>query len=214
MTKHVLKSKISIVIILLLFITAHGFSHWWANYAENGFVVPGDSLTGMKNDIPDGAGYFLNAYSKTLSFMNKLELSGKNVIDPVELKSLLEEALKDMESARAIYTRITDEADTNSYNREIIAALMKFDYDTFMVSNGMNREIFLEVKEKLSAGDIRGCLAKLHEDIIAITGLLENVLKKLNEGIMLPLAETWALNQEFSRSLLYGQYVSQVFGSL
>jgi hypothetical protein len=214
MSKCSARFKTIMGIALTLLLGFNIFPYWWANYTDKGFGGGDAVMASMKTGIADGTGYFLESYTGTLAFMKKIELSERMGINIDELKTLLDNSIRNMESAQAAYTEVKQIADNTPYNPAALEYLARFDYDGFCIANSMNAEIFAPVKETLSTGNARKCFDRLLTDMGIISGLLNEVKTKLEAGTFPPVKETWRLNQAFTRLLLYGQYVSQVFGSM
>ena len=122
--------------------------------------------------------------------------------------------LKNIESAREAYDNLNRASDNTSYNPGFIEKLKNFDYDAFQKENGLNPVVFSSVKAYLVNGDIRKLFYDFSLTIGEITALLKQVKEQINAGNFTPIKEIWKLNGLFSKSLLFGQYVSQVLYSI
>ena len=217
-----LKRKTFVIVILgimlLVLINTNAFPWWISNESGGGFGGGGDtesSTTTVIGDyIVDGAGYFLDSYDKTLVFMKKTELMDKQFVSNEELVNLLDSALAQMQLANETYVNLKIAADTTPYNPAVIAALKNFNYHDFQAENGLNKEIFKDAAKYLSNGDIRGVYGKTLADTGEIIDLINQVKEKINAGVVPPLKEVWKLNQAYSRALMFGQYIAQVFYNL
>jgi len=146
--------------------------------------------------------------------MKKTELSDKQFVSNDELIDPLDNALEQMKLAYTTYVKLNQLAYNTPYNPLVIDALKNFNYDGFRAEYNLNGEIFSEVKAYLGKGDIRGVYRKVMWDTAQLIGLLNRVKEKLEAGVFLPLKEVWKLNQAYSQSLLFGQYIAQVFANL
>lgn len=218
--KKFLKLKVVFGIGIFFILCQNTFSIWVVNSLPiiyNGTDDPKNSLSSMyamDNYVIDGAGYFLEAYSKTLLLMKKIEWGNKEGLNTDELKRLLDDALKNMESARESYVNLIRMAETTPYNLAIIEKLKSFDYDAFQKTHGLNPGVFATVKKYLGNGDIRKLCYELFSDIEGIIRLLNQVKGQFDAGNYTPVKEIWTLNDTFSTVLLFGQYVSQVLYSI
>ena len=205
-------------IILLVLMNTNVFPCWISNTTGDGFVDGGDAesrtASAIEDYIVDGAGYFLDSYDKVLVFMKKTELMDKQSVSNEELASLLDTALAQMQLANDTYVNLKMTADNTPYNTVVIDALKNFNYDAFKEKNGLNGDVFKVAAKYLSKGDIRGVYGKTLEDTGKIIDLLNQVKNKIDAGVVPPLNEVWKLNQAYSQSLLFGQYVTQVFYNL
>ena len=199
---------------ILVFLSHYSFSIWVCNTPPIIYNGSDDYKASLDNYVIDGAGYFLEAYSNTLLLMKKIEWIGKEGLNTDEVKLLLEKALENIESAREAYDNLNRASDNTSYNPEFIEKLKKFDYDAFQKENGLNPAVFSPVKAYLVNGDIRKLFYDFSLTIGEITGLLKQVKEQINAGNFTPIKEIWKLNGLFSKSLLLGQYVSQVLYSI
>jgi hypothetical protein len=178
------------------------------------FYGSGDSKVNLETDVADGAGYLLEAYANTLVLMKKIEWSGKDGINTDELKSLVDTAIKNMESARESYIGLTRKADNTPYNPAILEKLKAFDYDALQKANGLNPVVLAPVKTYLAKGCIRTLYYQFLADMEGIITLLKQVKEQVDTGNLTPVKEIWQLNGLFAKVLLRGQYVSQVFHCL
>lgn len=207
-------SRIIIGVLILILFKFNTFSVWYVNGSEGGFVGSGDENdtgTTIGDYVVDGAGYFLESYTNILDFMKKVEWSQKQVVSNDELVKLLDTALDNMKQANQTYIGLKQLADTTPYNYAVIDALKSFDYDGFQVEKNLNDGIFTGVRNYLAKGDIRGIYGKIIADTEQIVVLLNRVKENVNAGVFPPLKETWKLNQSYSQSLLFGQYIAQIF---
>jgi len=197
------------VFILILF-QFHSFSRWCANYTDNGF----ESSNTIQEPIARGAGYFLDSYANTMHFMRQTELSASLGMNYADWGSLLDRALESMKLANEAYAGLKQAADQAPYNPTAIEALKKYNYDNFQDSVPVNREVFAEVKMYLEKGDIRGVYGKILADTDNIIILLKKVQASVDVGKFPPVTDVWSLNQAYSNTLLFGQYVSSVFSEI
>jgi hypothetical protein len=97
--------------------------------------------------IIDGASYFLQSHSHMLLVLNKVELSELYGPDYPGMQALVKEALDNMQKAGEIYKSLIAAAKETPYNPEVITKLMMFDYEIFRETNGLNKDIFLGLKD-------------------------------------------------------------------
>lgn len=208
-------SKVFLVIFGLFFLTAHSFALIYGNESDKGF---GGGSGGGKSPTPiirtyviQGAGYFLNAHSDIVLFLDKTEWAELDGIDYAELQGIITNAIQHMQQANDTYFNLTQTADITPYNMEVIDQLTLFDYAAFQREKGLNSIIFADVEAYLSKGDIRG----VYHRFLSVS---ENLLVQLNalkadiDARRFPQAQDlWNLNQYITKSLLFGQYTTQVF---
>ena len=71
--KKYLTSKALWVIGILILFCPSAFAYWFANCSPIVFNESCDSITPLNQYVAEGAVYFLDAYSDTLSYMKKTE---------------------------------------------------------------------------------------------------------------------------------------------
>lgn len=206
--------------VMIISLCTLSFPFWAANGSGNAFSGGdggSDSLTStgfVESYVIEGAGFFLDSYSFTLQVMKKVEWSGKDGLNFDELNALMDMALENMEQANASYRILNEVARKIPYNPIVIAQLEKFDFDSFAQAKGVNKEIFTSVRGYLEKGDVRGVYVSTLDATESIITLLQSVKKKIDAGVFPSIPEIWQLNQEYSQTLLFGQYVAQVFDGI
>ena len=212
--------KIILSIITMIFMNVHSYSLWYANGSGNAYnppPSPGLESTGtgsIEADIARGAGYFLEAYADTLLFMNRVELSNIKGMDYSRLQFLLDDALLKMTRANATYVHLKQTAAYTPYNPYTIEALKNFNYEEYCLAHSLNREIFVEVQSYLGSGSVTEMYGKIISDMEAIGKLITLVKENIDNGVFPATTHVRQLNQAFSVSLLFGQYVAEVFEAL
>lgn len=211
-------STFFLVIFVLFFLTTQTFALIYGNESDKGF---GGGSGGGKSSTPiirtyviQGAGYFLNAHSDIIQFLDKTELAELDGINYAELQRIITNAIQHMQQANDTYFNLTQTADITPYNMEVTAQLALFDYAAFQQEKGLNSIIFADVAAYLSKGNIRG----VYHRFLSVS---ENLLIQLNAikadidaQRFPPAQDLWNLNQYTTKSLLFGQYTTQVFHQL
>jgi len=164
--------------------------------------------------VVKGAGYYLDAYSDILVFLNRMELSDIQRMDYNESRQLLDRALDNMTNALQTYERLIKKAEVTPYKEAFISKLMDFDYNGFMQVRGLNSVIFGKVEDHLKRGDITGLLRQTYTEFTVIFWLLRSVRDELNLEKLPEMSKVWRLNERCSQALLFGQYGSMVFYAL
>jgi hypothetical protein len=211
-------SRISFLIIILIILPIFAFPYIFGNGSGSGYGEgEGDAAVGCTSIevlVVQGAGYYLNAYSEVLSFLNRVELSGSTDNIPVEWDNMLQHALTSMFYALATYDQLILMADSTPYNTPVISQLINFAYDRYMSENQLNPVIFQEVQGFLGEGDITGLYKQIREDLWEIAIDLLSVHYNVVSGKMPPMSQLWKLNEMSSHTLIFGQYVARVFAAL
>lgn len=205
-------------IIILTIIPNFIFPYIFANGSGGSYGEgEGDaalSCTSVEMLVVQGAGYYLNAYSEVLSFLNRVELSQATDAVPPEWDTILQRALTGMFHALATYNQLIHTAEATPYNATVISQLIYFDYDRYMSETELNPVIFREVQEFLAQGDITGLYKQIRYNLWDITLALMSIEYDVKLGKMPPLTQLWKLNEMSSHTLILGQYVARVFSAL
>jgi hypothetical protein len=218
-TNYIFKALLALVFAAVF--SFNGFSYTILNGIEMAFPPPPTSglkttslSIGSDNYIIEGAGYFLESYTNTLLFMKKIELSGVDGYNTDELNAVLDKAITNIKLASNAYLKLIKESENLPYITTVLESLKKIDYAAFKSEIFANKEIFNEVREYLYKGDIRGVYKKMLANTEQIAGILSRMKEKVDGGVLAVISDTYRVNQTFSRSLLFGQYVAQVFGRM
>jgi hypothetical protein len=211
--------RILLLITSLMMFTTNSFSWWWCNNSDSAYGGDGGECLNTSTSLIDqyiveGAGYFLDSYSYTLQFMRKVELAGSRELNYPDLNQLLDSALLSMQNARDTYKLLKETADITPYNPVVIEALNNFDYDRYCEENGLNDEIFNRVKSYLVKGQVTGIYGKLLADMETMIVLMRSIKINIDNNLFPPVKAVRKLNQTYSTSLLFGQYVAAVFADL
>lgn len=174
-------------------------------------LTPGDTIAGL---ITGGAAAYLNAYSAYLSFLNRVELSGRDGLDYGESMKLLDTALENIKSAADTYYRLIVRAEATPYNPLVLDRLANFDYKEYARKNHPDWYIFKEVQTYLKNGDITGTYLFTYTGVKEIRRLLVTAKSTLALNTMPPLRELWKINETMSKTMVFGQYVAQIFNQV
>lgn len=217
------KKKVSMIflgIVILIITTAFSYARIMGNYGEDVYVVPVDPLNPETKSKPlntyivNSAGSYLNAYSNLILFLNRFEMADVNGVNYVELQNILNNTVVNMEKAKETYINLKKLMDNTPYNPVMIDYLLAFDYNGFQEAYGLNASIFEQVGSYLGKGDVRGVFGYL---LKSTTDILEQ-LYKLKESVdneKLPnIEDLWRINQDFSETMLFGQYVSKTLKNI
>lgn len=187
-----------------------------ANGAGDGYSNEGSAGKSTRSSmietyIIEGGGSFLNAQSDILLFLNKIEMSALKGIDFSELQAIIHNAIYHMREAKLSYDNLIKVAEVTPYNTGVINKLVSFNYNEFCDEKNLNPIIFKKVKEYLNAGDITGTYRKINSKFNKILGLLDVIKSEISLNKTPELADLWKLYQECSHTLLFGQYIAEVF---
>lgn len=201
--------RVLVGICVLVLFSQGVFSLVIVNESDIGFTGP--EKTAIRENVIEGAGYFLKAQAGMLLLSNGLELAEMQGNDFSGWNQRIDEVVLNLENARATYMSLVDMADNATYNQNVQDFLIGFDYAAFQQDHPVNSIIFAEVKTFLQVGDIRGIYHRLRDDTDYILTVL-NRIKGMISAHSFPKAEDiWEANHAFSRTLLFGQYTAQIF---
>ena len=95
--KHQVLKMFTATLFIIAF-AAYAFPRWFANASEKAFdeTGQGSASVSLEDLIKAGAGYFLDSYANTMSFLKESERAPNNELKP-GLALLLGKALKGME---------------------------------------------------------------------------------------------------------------------
>jgi hypothetical protein len=161
--------------------------------------IPGPSSL-IESHVIEGAGHFLNAYSDILLFLNRVETSDLEGMDFNEAERILDSAIENMDNTLRVYNQLIEIAERTPYNKKTISKLINFDYNGFMITNGLNIEIFKNLERYLKNGDVNGMYRYIYVNFQKIKEMIE-IIKKDIDALIIP----------YSEILIFGQYASRIF---
>jgi len=113
-------------------------------------------MQSISSFIQTGGGYFLKAKSDFSLLFQRVETSNPPTINNTEIQSLLKSVRTSLLNAISNFRSLKSLADVTSYDPYIMERLKRFDYDTLKAKRFHNNSTWLEVKQYLLAGDVRG----------------------------------------------------------
>jgi hypothetical protein len=208
MTKKILMA----MVVVLISGTIYLFPIMWANETDcafrpndcdGGFVAT--STRSLRYLIIEGAEQFYSASSLFMAGLKEYE--GGNYI---EAKTNFSKSAISMRSANAIYKVLYLESFYYEYDPKVITALKLFNYDKYHVAYKLLPTVFQKVKEFLIKGDIRGA----YKELEVLTGNIASDIESI-EPFEIPSKEIiWRINQDIAVSILFGQYISEIFNQI
>ncbi len=218
-----MRKRIVIISLILLFTAAVPLKAlMWAN--ESCVAFPGGCLQGggekrstgttIGNFIAEGGYYFLKSCSDMDLFLGLMESSELSGPDYISLETAINSAALNMELAKNTYYQLKNLAAFTPYNQDVILKLIEFDYTALEKKNRLIPAIFDRVRKYLAQGNVRGIYRESYLNLTELSELLESVKKDIEANTMPDLPTLWRLNQKFSETKLFGQYVTEVFYSI
>jgi hypothetical protein len=217
-TKLILKSLLVTIITALLGMNGYSYiDHNGAGggYGSTGGSSGGSSICSQNNEIEYliilGAGHYLDAKTDIQKLLKEVEWQDIWVINYTNMKSLVESALMHMKNAAYTYDILIRTAKATPYNEAVQSLLKGFNYEAYMLENGLNHELFYIVRSYLQAGDITGIFKRTRYDYSKIIQLLEALKKDLYYNKMPGLSLFWQLNETLDNTSTIGSYVARLF---
>jgi hypothetical protein len=196
--------------------TIFSFAYVIANRGDEAFENPkydGRSIT-IQSCIIDGAGYYLQAYSDILLFLQEIEWSNPENVNYDELKRLLNRSLDGMKNAGNTYANLEKLANTTPYNPVFIEKLTAFDYRAFQQSRAAYSIAFIATRIYLAAGDVRGLFMHIKAGTGQILGMLMDIKAAVDMEKFPELSVLWRLNQKTAEIMLTGQFAAEIFDKI
>jgi hypothetical protein len=207
MKKRMIKMFLLLTIIAVSIVYLHGF--WAVNDPYSPFPPKASGEIGTM--ITDSASELLQSASEAFLFMNEVEIAGSNGLNVNAALQRVDLAAARIEHAMTIFKNIIAKGSENGYDGNRIKKLKDFDYGVYTKENGLNREIMAKVSAYLGKGNVIGFyrhhaanLQKLLNTLNRIKGDL--LAGKLSENRML-----WSLLQQYTNTMMVGNYASLVF---
>jgi len=161
--------------------------------------------------ITEGAANFTLSYSYTMRVSNLIELSELEGLNDVELRECLYSAIKHMELSAYNYYVLVQVSTPLKYKEDVKSKLEKMEYLELKDRKGIHSCVFDSVVSYLSVGDVKGVYQKFYNDSSNILGILYDIKKNVDNNLFPEIESIWRLNQGYSESLLFGQFVTEVF---
>jgi hypothetical protein len=219
--KMIVKSLL--VTIVTAFLCLNVYSYIDHNGAGGGYGIAGESSGGssicsLNNDIEYfimlGAGHYLDAKTDIQQLLKSVEWQDIRGVNYYDMRVLVDSALYHMKNAGYINEILIRTAESTPYNEEVQALLKGFDYDTYMLDNGLNKGLFDIVRQHLKSGDITGIFKRTHTNYLKIIQLLEAVKKDVYNNKMPGLSIFWLLNETLDNTSTIGSYTARIFAEI
>jgi hypothetical protein len=220
--KHLIL-KTLLVPIITAFLCVNVYSYIDNNGAGGGYGESGESsgdsgICSQNNEIEYfimlGAGHYLDAKTDIQQLLKAVEWQDIRGVNYFEMQVPVENALFHMKNAAYIYEKLIGIAEITPYNEAVQVLLKDFDYDAYMMENGLNKGLFDIVRHYLQAGDITGIFKRTHTNYTKIIELLEEVKKEVYNNKMPGLSVFWRLNETLDSTSTIGSYVARIFAAI
>jgi hypothetical protein len=210
-------TRLTIACCLFLALGLSGFARINNNGAGDGYTTPDGTFSktiSIEAYITAGAGFYLSANTDIQALLDMVEMQDSQGLDFNQLARLVDSAAAHMKNAEDTYRKLIEIAEVTPYSEDVQAALKKFDYNGFMLANGLNAATFGNVEKYLESGDITGTLKKTYSDFKIISGLLNLIRGEIFATRLPGLEIFWRLNETCAEASLFGSYITRVFFAL
>ena len=208
------KNKKILSALLVLFLSI-GFSlnaRVVLNDSPVGFAPPPtESQSSLSEYIVEGANNFFTSYQSYISFLQKIEQADPSNFDYQQMGALLKDSITANELTKASYSNLISQSEKLEYAPAVISELKIFDFDTFETEYNLVHSIFKETQAYLTKGDIKGIYNYMAGSVQGIGDSLEKVRLSVDSGIFPDMKLVRKINQKYMTTLLFGQYVAEVF---
>ncbi len=216
-----MKKTISISVFMIMLFTGNIFAIYYVNRSCEAYntCAPAPGATSsispsMGQLIIEGAGYFLASHADMKTFLNRIELSEMNGVNYLEIQGILNSGIANMENASATFKNLILLAKETPYNHAVINKLRKFNYRGFMKKNNLVGDVFIKVRGFLAKGNVTGAYIKLQASKDEMIAQLYVIKAAVDSNIFPDTNLLYRVNQAYIETMLFGQYVAQVFKNL
>jgi hypothetical protein len=168
----------------------------------------------IESYIETGAGHYLKTKEAVGALLDMVEKQDTQGIDLEMMTTTVDNALTEMGLSIDAYNALITKAESTPYNEMVIGKLNTFDYNGFMLENGLNDVILGQVEAYLKNGDITGIFKRKIPIFNGIVSALQAVKADLDNGNAPGLTGLWNMNDTFSEMSLFGSYVARIFHSI
>ncbi len=204
------KNLLKIFSLIVILLVAYTYVH--AIIALN--YPPCDYKSDQNDLIIEGTSMFLQSNSDVLLLLNEVEIAERMAFDFDYALKLTESAIYKLEKARLHYSDAINFGKIICDEKGDAEKYAKFDYDSFVEKNHLNKEIMDEVSELLKKRDVNGVYEKSISDMDSILSTLKEIKKGISMKQKPDIKLFWSLLQQYNILGLYGNYATLVFYSI
>lgn len=215
--------KVLLIIVATVFLGLNAYSYIYSNGAGGGYGGNEESgeVASFCNQHDEieyyiilSAGYYFNANNDIQQLLRRVEWQGIQGVNYIEMQGLVEDALFNMNNAVNNFDILIEIAEATPYNEEVLALLKNFDYDNFMLENGLNKVLFDVVRQYLQAGDITGIFKYLYPNYTKIIALLDATKIEVDNYKLPELSVFWQINETLADTSTIGSYIARIFAAI
>jgi len=207
MKKRMVKLFLLLTIIAVSIVYLHGF--WAFNDPYSPFRKIASSEIGSM--ITDSASELLQSASEAFLFMNEVEIAGSNGLNVNAALQRVDLAAARIEQAQKIFKDIIMRGRETGYDAKRISKLKAFNYGLYAKENGLNREIMTQVAAYLGKGNVLGFYGHHVVNLQKLLNTLNRIKGDLLDGRLSDNRVLWSLLQQYTLTMMVGNYASLVF---
>ncbi len=161
--------------------------------------------------ITDSASELLQSASEAFLFLNEVEIAGKNGLNVGSALQRVDMAAARVEQALNLFKNIIAVGSEAGYEKNRIGKLMDFSYGQFARDNGLSEETMNEVSAYLAKGNVLGFYRRHARNLQKLLNTLQLIKTDLLAGKLSENQVLWSLLQQYSSTMMFGNYASLVF---
>ncbi|MFH2107074.1 MAG: hypothetical protein ABII93_00225 [Chrysiogenia bacterium] len=161
--------------------------------------------------ITDSASELLQSASEAFLFLNEVEIAGKNGLNVGSALQRVDMAAARVEQAMNLFKNIIAVGSEAGYEKNRIGKLMDFSYGQFARDNGLSEETMNEVSAYLAKGNVLGFYRRHVRNLQKLLNTLQFIKTDLLAGKLSENQVLWSLLQQYSSTMMFGNYASLVF---
>jgi hypothetical protein len=161
--------------------------------------------------ITDSASELLQSAAEAFLFLNEVEIAGRNGLNVNAALQRVDMATARVQQALDIFREIIVTGREAGYERNRLAKLQSFSYDQFARENGLSTEEMSKVSAYLGRGNVLGFYRRHVLNLQNLLGTLQSIRADLLQGKLSENRLLWSLLQQYSNTMIFGNYASMVF---
>jgi hypothetical protein len=207
MKKRLVKLMLGVVLIA---VTIVGLN---AVMVVNDPVAPfvGKTSIQIGDMITDSASELLQSAAEAFLFLNEVEIAGRNGLNVNAALQRVDMATARVQQALSLFREIIVSGREAGYEKNRLAKLQNFSYDQFARENGLSTEEMSKVSVYLGRGNVLGFYRRHALNLQNLLGTLQSIRADLLQGKLSENRLLWSLLQQYSNTMIFGNYASMVF---
>ncbi len=206
-----MKKILTVGLILMLAASLHGLL--FHNDLIGAFPEGVDKIQ-IENNVVEGAVHFFTSKSHADLLFKEYERSSVNELDKTQALVHVENAIAELQLSIAKYQTAADTGKRIGYNQEKLQWFKNFNYGQFAAEHHLNEKIAADAMDYLSKMDIVGIYRKNIDNLSDISATLQEIHGILQNGGKPGVPILWTLVQQYSETLLFGNYATMMGASV